>query len=53
MPQSRGLENKVLFLVQLFYWFDKEGTQDLSGLFESGLIVLTVRVITWEKMTID
>lgn len=59
-PQSKkktlfilGLENMMLlFLVQSFYWPDKESPQDLSGLSESELIFLTVIVIIWEKVTI-
>lgn len=38
----------LLFSVQPFYWPDKEGPQDLSGLSEYELIVLTVIVIIWE-----
>jgi len=42
----------LLFLVQSFYWPDKEGLQDLSGLSESEVIVLIAIVVIWEKVTI-
>lgn len=42
----------LLFLLQPYWWPDKEGPQDLCAMSESELLILTDIAIIWEKVTI-